>query len=1008
MKVNNTTICEYFIKNPVTAIVLNALIVVAGLFSFNGIEVREYPDITVLEYLVETSYPNANTEIVESSITSILENAIMDVRGVDLVKSVSRFGNSTITVKMKPSVLEDRAISLIRDAITQVEYRLPDSADKPTIKNSVTAEGMPFMAIGFLDDNAEQGEVQNLYHLINTTIKDRFRSIKGIGQIQIWAQEYVLEILLDDKQLYSYAINPSDVIAALRTSEKHMPAGKFDKRIEIKFDSRPEDISHYSDIKIKEVNGKPIFLKDVASINLSHDKDFMVRINGKKAAMLAFQKSTDANALSVSEDILKEYEEIKKHLPKEIEAIISVDQAAFIRSSFNNIKSTLLESIAFVTLVVFFFLGKFRISLIPIITIPISLIGTFAIIKLLGFSINIISLLAIILAIGLVVDDAIVMLENIYRHLSKQENAVNAAIVGSNEIFFAIISMTFTLAFVYLPILFVSDYSGKLFREFAVVLSVAVIISGFVTISLTPLLSSKVMKIKYHNNKEWGEIFFHKLFMAVNFVNSKVIASKPFFAATFTIISCTIFFIHATLPKELAPKEDRGYIWVFIPPLAGTKMEELDKITSKINDVFTAIPEIETSYKFVWKEGLTFFAGLKPWEERSRSSKQIDAALKEELAKIKTFDAYSGAIDSGLPGLEFEKEEAPYTLTAHKPIDELSKITKDFVAMLEKVTLIKDPHSRLKIDSPQIKITPKTAIQTKTGITDQQISDSLEVFFGGNKNIKFHLDDKEYPILVKSRNEAKSINELYLISPSGHPVSMGSLVEVEQSIVPDEIKHLSGARAAQISFDADEKTSMKGIIDAINNIALSALPHDVRGNWTGVYQSFLNSQNTMLIILSLALIFIYSALAIQFKNFLDPIIIIFTVPSAALGSLIGLYLHGYSLNIFSQIGIITLIGLVTKNGILLVEFANQNRIRGEGLRTSALKSVEQRLRPILMTSATTLLGALPLFIASGAGSEIRNSLGVVLVYGIVFSTFFSLVIIPNSYVVVRKLFTANS
>lgn len=1003
----NSTICEYFIKHPVTAIILNALIVVAGLFSFGSLEVREYPDITVLEFAVETSYPNANTETVENSVTTIIENALMDIKGVDRITSTTTFGRSNISIKMKPSVQEDRAMSLIRDAVTEIEYRLPENAKKPTIQNTAAEGSLPFIAIGFLDHDEEQGEVKNLYHFLNTVVKDRFRSIKGVGQVTIWAQEYILEIALDDKKMYAYGVNPSDILSVMKLSEHQLPAGQYDKRIEIKYDSKPDAIEHYEDLKIKEIKGKPVFLKDVASITLSHEKDFMVKINGKKGAILAFEKSSDANALTVSQDVLREYEDLKTHLPKEIEAVVTVDQAQFIRTSFDNIRSTLIESVIFVTLVVFLFLGNYRISLIPIVTIPISLIGTFAVMKLLGFSMNIISLLAIILAIGLVVDDAIVMLENIYRHLTKQENAEKAAIAGSNEIFFAIISMTFTLAFVYLPILFVSDYAGQLFREFAIALSVAVIISGFVTISLTPLLSSKLMRTKYHDKKEWGVIFFSKIFALVNVVNSRLITSKLFFITVFSVIITAIYFVHSELPKELAPKEDRGYIWVYIPSLTGTKMEELDAMTSKVNETFNAIQEIETSYKFIWKEGITYFAGLKKWEERNKSSAKISEELKEELDKIKTFDAYSGAIDSGLPGFDSGQDDTPYSIAAHKPIVELDKIAKDFASELEKVSLIKDVHSGLKIDSPQLKIIPKTAILTKTGITDQQISETLEVFFGGNRALKFIIDDKEYPINIKSKNEATSINELYVTTVNGEHISLGSLVSIEQNVVPHKINHINGTRSAKIKFDAEENSSMGEIINEVDKLALEALPHDVHGEWVGAYRSFLNSQNTMIVIVSLALIFIYSALAMQFQNFLDPIIIILTVPSAALGSLIGLYAHGYSMNIFSQIGIITLIGLVTKNGILLVEFANQNMNTGDGLKKSAIKSVEQRLRPILMTSITTLLGALPLFLATGAGSEIRNSLGVVLVYGIVFSTIFSLFIIPNSYVVMRTLLSRN-
>jgi multidrug efflux pump len=994
-------VTEFFIKHPVTAIIINCMIMVMGLLAFKNLEIREYPDVVLPVFTVTTHYPNAAAEVVETNITNVLESALSEVEGLDMITSNSEQGGSFITMYMKSSTDMDKSMALIRDAISKVTHKLPRNLDAPQVtKGSSSGGNIPALSIAFTSESLSGVD---LSHYIRLHVKNRLRTIKGIGSLGVLGESYVVEVELDEKQMYSLGINSSDVTRALEQYRSSLPAGKFQDRIQIILDIRPDNIEDIGNILIKEISSQPIYLKDLAKITLKGEEDqFRMRINGLHGALVKINISPDANPLTVSKDVRKELDKIQMHLPNDTKAWVNIDQSNFIRASLNNIKNSMIEAVIFVAIIIFIFLRNVRSILIPLCTVPISLIGTFFVLSAFGYSINTITILALVLAVGLVVDDAIVVLENIYRHLEKGEPIKEAAIKGSREIGFAIVSMTFTLASVYLPLAFIDEVVGQIFVEFAVALASAVIISGVVALTLTPMMCSRMLK---SNHKEQHKFINVVIDNYTRFL-PKFISKKSLVITVVAAIITLMPIVYQSLPNELAPAEDRGLMGVFIPPIAGKNLDDMEQNTRAINDILKTIPEVSDNYSFFGAWGASYFVPLKDWEQRDNHLSKVKAEVEIALKPLKTMEMMIWSVDSGLPTVNaFETNSNGVALLSTKSYEELFSATSILMPKLTAAGIVSNPYADLQLDNPQISLNINSTLLSKTKILPSDLSNTLLTAFGGQSPIDFNLEGIDYPIKVKNSKMPWSLSELYITSQDGHRISVSSLVDEKKIMVPQYLKHINNFRASKITFEPLPNDSMSETIAKVDSFLEQNKIEDARPAWVGSYKTFLDSSNTMYFLLLLSIIFIYAILAIQFESFVDPLIILITVPLACLGSVVGLWLSSGSINIFSQIAIITLIGLISKHGILIVEFANQLHTSGKTYRQAVLEAAIMRFRPILMTSITMILSAMPLLFSSGAGAELRNSIGQVLVYGLSIGTVLSVILIPSVYLIVKSIKT---
>ena len=994
---------EFFIKRPVLAIVVNVMMMVIGLIAFNNIELREYPKVDLPTFTIEAHYQNAGAETMEESVTRVLESALSEVEGLDTIYSVTEPGFTKIHLKMKSGTNTDKSMALIRDEISKVRNELPTQVKEPSIISSKggSRSGLPFIAISFTSTSLNMAQ---LTHYVNLHIKKYIRSIKGVGTLQVWGQPYKLDVLLDPKKMYALGINSADIIKVFEDHKSSLPAGKFQERIEINLDIKPKDLKDFEELKVKDIENTPIYLKDIAKLSLKGDEqDFRIKVNGQNGVVLSISKTSEANPLTLSTDIRKELEKINNNLPEGMKAWVALDQSDFIRASIANIRNSIIESVIFVLIVVLIFLRNIRSALIPLFTIPISLIASIAVLKVFGFSMNTMTMLAMVLAIGLVVDDAIVVLENIHRHIEKGLTPLAAAIKGSKEIGFAIIAMTFTLASVYIPIMFITDTIGQIFVEFVLALSASVIISGIVALTLSPMMCAQLLKSNEHNYFEKFDEIFDNLRKKYNVFLHKFISKKAWVLSLFLFIIVIMIILYSRLPQEIAPKEDRGIVGVFVPTIPGNNLDDLEAVTSKIGDTLKTINGTEDFYVFMGDWGASFVLILKDWSQRSVSSEEIKKTMEILMKPLKSIEMHIWSIDSGLPSLDSVRiGDSGLAILTTDSYEQLYEIATNFSKKLEEKKIVKDPYVNLQIDNPQLKIDIKTVNLSHTQITPNDIATTLETFFGGIQRFQYTLDGFSYPIIIKGSNKPWSISELYITNPDQKRISLASLVDVKYRLMPKELEHINQLRSTVVSFETGKGQSIPEIIAHVDKFKKENLPANTNTVWTGMFKAYLESSGTMYWLMLMSLIFIYAILAMQFESFLDPFIIILAVPLACFGSLLGIWITNGSINIFSQIGIITLVGLITKHGILIVEFANQLLKQGKSTKEAVIESACLRLRPIIMTSTTMVIGAIPLIISHGPGSESRYEIGIVLVCGLLIGTILTLILIPSVYIIVKK------
>ncbi len=989
-------ITDYFIKHPVSSVILNAVVILIGILCLYNLQIREYPDIKIPLITVETIYPNASAELVESSVTNILEDELAAIEGLDDIRSWSSSNRSRIMMKFLPKTSLDRSLIAVKDAIGMVRANLPDQIIEPTVERQARGKGPPFMSVCLQTHTMSFAE---LTHYVNSTLKNTFRSIQGISSIQIYGRPYTYKVTLDHQKMYNFGVNADEIYDSIAKGNVSLPAGKFQNKVPVTIKSELKTTEDFENILVKKAPNL-VFLKDITDIELTEDnKKNRLRINGEPALCIGLQKSNDSNPLDISNLVHKEVASLKHNLPEGISMEVGLDQAEFIRTSLSNIRSSIIEAMFFVLIIVFIFLRNLRATIIPIITIPISLIGSLLFLNLFGFSINVMTLLAMVLAVGLVVDDAIVILENVTRYIEKGETILNAAIKGTKEIAFAVVAMTFTLTSVYIPIAFIKGVTGQLFVEFAAALAGSVLISGLVAITLSPLMCAKILQAKKTNLFPAVDIFLQNLaegyIKALKYVMNYNKAVIAFFIAA--LLSVAMVF--TLIPEETTPSEDRGLIGVSIPAIAGEDIDEIEANVMAVEKVISNIPEAKAVLTFTQDWGGFVVIPLKPIEERKRSADEIVNSFRGALTSFPSFDAWPWNFSTGLPGIEDPAETSELRLMI-STVDTYQNLFKEANKVRDKgeeKKLFRSIYHNLRLDTAGYDIYLDKYISANLGIDSKSVSKAVSLFFSGDDSLKFKKDGILYSITIEGDIDPWTLDELYITNQRGNRISLGSFATLVPKAEPKELEHFNHMRAVRLTSDLTSGDGLEADMKKLYKLANDNLPTSYKKSWTGLAKAFKESEATMALLFTLSLLFIYAILAVQFESFLDPLIILFTVPLACLGALLALYLSGGTLNIYSQVGLITLIGLITKHGILIVEFANQLQKQGH----STLEAIEQaaalRLRPILMTTGAMLAGSLPLIVSSSYGFEARHAIGLVLFFGLGVGTIFTLFVLPTIY-----------
>jgi len=1000
----------YFIKHPVIALILNAMIVIIGLLSLHSLNLREYPEVKFPTVTVRAFYPNASSDVVETSVTSVLEDQLAGVEGIDTITSKSKYGGSQITLNFQSGVSIDRALLAIREAISRARNQLPQEVKEPVVERQTVSDAMPFLIVAL---ETSSMDFAALTHYANIHLKNAFRSNKGVASVEVWGQPYTYQIHLNPKKMYSFGINVDDIYNALQRNHVTLPVGKFRDEIPVTLNTELKTTHDYENIVIKnntsaalQVKRTPIVLKDVADVSLGNDdKQFRVRINGKPGLCIAINRTNDGNPLDVSALVHEQVAQLQQQLPSGLKMYVISDQADFVRHSLKNIQSSIIEAIIFVLLIVFFFLRNIKATLIPLVTIPISLLGSLLFLKLFNYSINIITLMAMVLAVGLVVDDAIVVLENIQRHIEDGLSAMAASIKGAKEIGFAIVAMTLTLTSVYAPLAFISGTVGQLFTEFAVALAGSVLISGVVALTLSPLMCSKTLS--HHPTKIFARIDLWLQRLTLHYQKSltKLTQYKKTCVLMVIIALSAIVGLSKLIPSEMAPKEDRGLVGVYVPPIPGkdiNTMEEKIKQLEKI--VLTSIPEAQNTLIFMGTWGGSIVLPLKAKAMRTRSADDILESIRPKV-KLPSLEVHPWSWDSALPGLDdtMSGGEIAIVVSTTESYRTLFDVIEKARLHLDQKKLFTGVRHNLTLDVPSYRIDLDQNAVSKLNLTTREIAKTIEIFFSGDQSLVFFKDGVAYAISINTLNSPWSLNEIYVTNSLGKRISLGAIATMVQSAEPDSLFHYNQMRSVILKADLKSDDNIEKTMPKLQTILKQQLPTGFKTSWTGAAKAYSESKTTVLVLFMLALIFIYAILAVQFENFIDPLIILLTVPLACSGALFFVWFGGQSLNIFTQVGLVTLIGLITKHGILIVEFANQLQRDNRSRLDAVIQAATLRLRPILMTTGAMLFGAIPLVLSHDAGFEARRAIGTVLIGGLTVGTIFTLFILPTLYLMIKNL-----
>ncbi|MBX9682405.1 MAG: efflux RND transporter permease subunit [Hyphomicrobium sp.] len=996
---------EFCIRRPVFSTVLSLILVLLGIVSFERLTVREYPNVDEPVVSVTTTYPGASAEIIESQVTQILEGSIAGIEGIDVLESSSRQESSRMTVRFRPDIDPDVAASDVRDRVSRVRGRLPDEVDEPVIAK-VEADAQAIMFLVFSSPNKSALEITDY---VDRFIVDKLKNLNGVADVQIYGERrYAMRIWIDRERLAAFNLTVQDVEAALRAQNAEIPSGRIESR-EREFSvlsrtglTTPEE---FRQIIVKLADGHQVKLGEVARVELGAvDERRQSNFNGTPAIAVGIIKQATANPLDVSTAVRKILPEINGSLPDGLKGDIGNDDSIFIERSIRAVYTTIGEAIALVVLVILFFLRSFRAAIIPIVTIPISLIATFTLMYVFGFSINTLTLLAMVLAIGLVVDDAIVVLENIYRHIEDGMKPIPAAIKGTREIGFAVIAMTLTLAAVYAPIAFAPGKTGRLFQEFALTLAGAVIISGFVALSLTPMMSSKLLR---HDDKP-GRIFtlIEKFLSGLErgyrralhtALNGRLLVILV--AIGVAAMSGVLF---TSLKSELSPLEDRGVLRLRGNGPEGATIAYTARYAEKMGQILADVPETRARLVIAGNPEVSqslVIAPLADWDNRERSQQQITAEINPKLRRIPGILAV--AQSPGAFGQRGAGRPIEFVIQSSGTYQELQSFVDKLLEKAREYPGLESLDTDLKLNTPELRVDINRGKVADLGIDITEVGRTLETLLGGRQVTRFEQNGEQYDVYVqldaKDRASPQSLSTIFLRSPKGEMVQLSNVVSIRESVAPKELKRFNQLRSVTLQANLAPGYTVGDGLKFLDDAAREVLPATVQTDVSGQSRDFKASADSLALVFILALGFIYLVLAAQFESFRDPIIIMLTVPLSLTGALGALWLTGGTLNVYSQIGLVTLVGLITKHGILIVEFANQRQLAGDDKRAAVIEAAVLRLRPILMTTGAMVLGAVPLALATGAGAESRQQIGWVIVGGMSLGTLLTLFVIPAVY-----------
>lgn len=996
-------VSRYFIKHPIIAIVLNVCLLVIGILCYNKLPLREYPKIVFPTITVSAYYPNASPDLIESAVTNVLEDKLSGIEGIETISSTSSANASNITLLFKSDIQMDKALSNTQEAVNASRSYLPQEVKNPIVEARTKSNGLPFIGISL---SSKARNHADLTHYANLNLKNALRQVTGVASVEIWGQPYHYNVKLDPKKLYQFGINPDQVINAIRKAKIDLPAGTFQDKVPVTVNKQLGDIEDFDHLIIKEQQGKaPIFLSAVASTQLEGDLSLnRVRVNGSPGVILSVNHSNDANPIAVAKAVHQTLQALKVNLPDDIKANIIIDQSEFINASIKNIKSSIFEAMLLVLIIVFAFLKSIKATLIPLVTIPISLIGSFLFLSALGFSINLMTLLAMVLAIGLVVDDAIIVLENIFSHIEQGKSVKQAAIDGSKEITFPIIAMTMTLASVYLPIAFIPGMLGQLFIEFAVALAGSVFISGLVALTLSPVMCAYVLKAGKQKGQSRIDNYLHKLNRYYQHALSRWLTKRKTALMVMAASMVSSLWLYNIIPHETAPKEDRSLMGVYVPKIEGESLDGMEQVIENVEQRLGPMPEVHHRLAFIGDWGAGLVMPLVPLSQRQQKAADLVEAIKPKVTLIPSTDPRPWSWDMALPGISNAGAGARLNLVIsttddfkdlYQHVSELKKQLEssgDF-SMISFDLSLDTPGYGIEIDYPQL---------AKLNLSPQQVAKAIEVFFSGDRSESLAKDGISYNIQVQGLKKPWHLSEIYLTNSQNQAISLATVAKLVPQTQAESLTHFQQMRSTNLYVMLHKNTPIAKGAEQVLQLAKETLPDNYQLSWQGAVKSLHESSNTMIFLLALATLFIYAILAMQFESFIDPFIILLTVPLAFIGALTALYGFNGSLNIYSQIGLITLIGLITKHGILIVEFANQRHLAGEALYPAIIDAATQRLRPILMTTSAMTLGAIPLLLSMDAGAESRHAIGLVLVSGLVVGTIFTLFILPAVYLSIKQ------
>jgi multidrug efflux pump len=995
------------IKRPVLASVFSLVILLLGAIGMTYLGVREFPSVDPPIISVYTTYPGANADVIDTQITEPLEQAINGIPGVRSITSRSRQGRSSITVEFELSVDMETAANDVRDKVSQAQRYLPRDCDPPTVSKA-DADASPIMMIAV---KSPKRSLLELSEIADLTFKEQLQTVPGVSSVMIWGEKrYAMRIWLDPRKLAGYQLTPLDVRNAILRENIELPAGSIEgdaTELSIRTLGLMTTPQEYNNLILRQTGDQIIRVRDIGRAELGpEDLRGLMKINGVPAIATIIIPQPGANHIEIVDEIYNRLEYIKKDLPADVEYDVGFDNTRYIRSSINEVQTTIYIAFLLVVIIIFLFLRDWRTTLIPIIVIPVSLIGVFFVMYMANFTINVLTLLAVVLSIGLVVDDAIVMMENIYVKIEQGLSPIEAGFKGANEIFFAIISTTITLIAVFFPIVFLEGMTGRLFREFSLVIAGAVGISSFVALTLTPMLSTKLLKTRKERGKVYN--FTERFFIALNntyqaslhsFLEKKYIAIA-IMASAFILI----FTLWKNIPAEMAPLEDRSQLSVSITTQEGATyefglsyMEEIAKL------VENTVPEYDKIMERVFGSGSFVRVTLVGRNERDKSQQEIADQLAAELRK-KT-RARASVIQQSTFGGRRAGLPIQYVIQAPN-IEKLREVLPIFMAEVNDNPAFVMADVNLKFSRPELQIEINREKANLLGISTQNIGQTLQLALSGQRFGYFIMNGKQYQILGElareDRNKPLDLRSLYVRNNTGQMVQLDNFVELKESTAPPELFRYNRFVAATISAGLARGNTISQGIEQMDMIADKVLDDSFRTALAGDSKDYMESSSSLMFAFILALVLVFLVLAAQFESFKDPIIVMMTVPLALTGALVFMWYFDITMNIFSQIGLIMLIGLVSKNGILIVEFANQRKLAGMNKFEAIKNAAAARFRPILMTSLSTILGILPLALGFGEGAQSRVAMGIAVVGGLTISTFLTLYVVPTVYLLISS------